>query len=300
MDTQESVLVLESRALLKGSGNRLETRGSLSAFSQAQELNACIVKRFVHEHAKGEVLLKWASQICSHGELVTDEFHYWEGYEAHDGEAFPDQLQRQLSEDLAHLSQVLVDEEGVDAGEAERLTDPEAQRHLVQLIEEFKTLYLAAYESPDDSSKQKFWHVKLEINVPYPCMNFWLVMDELHDDPGTLRLVSSLVGDGTVVTGSDMVNWKAYYEGPPGQEKIREWNYRVATRDLPTDSGDVLLMKGGNSNATLPCLHRTPYSSADVGSARLLVTTELVDAGQMSELINRFCDTGSDASEVGV
>jgi hypothetical protein len=297
-DTLESVLVLEPEALLKGTGGRFETHGSLSAFSQAKDINACVVKRFVQGRATCNVLLQWASQICSHGKLVTDELQYWEGYEAHDGEAFSDQLQRQLSEDFEHMSQVLVDE-GVDAVEAERLNDPEGQLLLVQLIEELKTMYLAAYENPDNSSKQKFWHVKLDINAHYPCMNFWLAMDELHDDPVTLRLVSALVGDGTVVTSSDVVNWEVYYGGPPVQEKINEWNLRVAARDVPTDSGDVLLMKGGESSAKYPCLHRTPYSSADVGNARLLVTAELVDADQMADLINRFCDTGSDASDVG-
>jgi len=308
-DTLESVLVLEPEALLEGSGNRLETTSSLSAFSRAEELNACVVKRFVHELAKGDVLLRWASQICSYRELVTDEFQYWEGYEAHDSEAFPDQLQRQLGEDLAHLGQVLVDEEGVDVCEAQRLKDPEGQRLLVHLIEKVKKLYLAAYEEQDNSSKQKFWYVKLEINAPYPCMNFWLDMDELHDDHVVaLRLVSALVGDGIVVASNEVVNWDVYYEGPPMvdpdkpdniQEKLKEWNLRVAARDLSIDIGDVLLMKGGKSSATYPCLHRTPYSSADFDSATLLITVELVDADQMAELINRFKDSGSDASTVG-
>merc|ERR1712048_725099 len=130
-----------------------------------------------------------------------------------------------------------------------------------------------------------------------------------HDDHVTLRLVSALVGDGTVATSNDVVNWEVYDEGPPmvdpdepddvGQERIKEWNLRVAARDLPTNSGDVLLMKGGKSSATYPCLHRAPYSSAEVGSARLLITTELVDADQMAELINRFHDSGSDASDAG-
>jgi hypothetical protein len=306
-DTLESVLVLEAEALLNGNRNQLETNGSLSAFSQAEEVNACVVKRFVHERAKDDVLLQWASRICSHGELVMDELQYWEGYEAHDGEAFPDQFQRQLSEDLAHLSQVFVDEEGVDVCEAQHLKDPEGQRLLVQLIEELKELYLGAYESHDTSSKQEFWHVKLEINPPDPCMNFWLVMDELHDDNAVaLRLVSALAGDGTVVTRSELVNWEVYYEGPPMvdpaepdvfQEKLKEWNLRVAAQDLPTECGDVLLMKGGKTCATYPCLYRAPYSSAEVGGTKLLITIELVDADQMAELIDRFNGSVSDASD---
>jgi len=299
-DIAESMLVLKPDALVKI--NETATEGPVSAFSQDVQRNACIVKGFVQENPRGDQLLQWASQICSHGELVTDELRYWEGHEAHPGESFSDQLQRQLNDDLGHLSQVLVEEEGVDAVEAQRLKDIEAQRLLIKLIEDLRELYLAAYESQADTSDKKFWHVKLDINAPYACT-------KLHDDFLTLRLVSALVGDGTVVTSNDVVNWEMYDQGPPqmdsdesddiGEEKIKEWNLRVAAQDLPTHSGDVLLMKGGKSTATYPCLHRAPYSSAVVGSARLLITIELIDEGQKAEFIERFFDKGSDADDDG-
>lgn len=235
----------------------------------------------------------WASHLCSLGEKASDDLRYWEGHEALGGETFAAQLRRQLWEDFEHMRDVLVSEEGVDAAEAELVTNAKQQERLVLLIENAMHLYASASGGGAGcASDGLFWSVKLEINASSACVKF-------HDDFVSLRLVTALVGDGTVLAPDDAVDWKVYKQGLPeevqgegeiGIDQFKAWNLGVVTQDFPTSAGDAVLMKGGQSTASRPCLHRAPYS-ADCGSGcsqRLLITVERISADDKAAFVAMF------------
>ncbi|CAK0905336.1 unnamed protein product [Prorocentrum cordatum] len=244
---------------------------------------------------EGDLLVGWAASLCSLGEKAADELRYWEGHQAQAGEAFGAQLRRQLREDFGHLREALVGEEGVDAAEAGRLTDAGPQERLVSFVERAMQLYDAACGGSGGGGERPFWSVKLDVNAPSACIKF-------HDDFVNLRLVATLVGEGTVLAPDHAVDWALYDQGPPAEmsgegeggdantEQCRAWNKSAVSEDIPTRAGDAVLMKGGASSATRPLLHRAPYS-ADVGSAasrRFLITVERLSAEDRDEFVGMF------------
>jgi len=236
--------------------------------------------------------MDWARSLCSLGEGVSDELRYWEGYNARKGESFAQQLRRQLGEDISYMYEELVKHGEVGASEAER-TAKVAQNRLVSFIEELMKIYTSATARTEGETDDHCWAVKLDINAASACI-------KLHDDFLDTRLVTTLVGEGTVLAPNDAVNWGLYEQGPPeaapdadgdiSSESFKAWNLKVATSDRPTNEGDVVLMKGGKSNASHPCLHRAPYSadSDDANKARLLVTIERISADEKAQFIEMW------------
>eukprot|EP00928_Gymnodinium_smaydae_P064516 TRINITY_DN47819_c0_g1_i1.p1 TRINITY_DN47819_c0_g1~~TRINITY_DN47819_c0_g1_i1.p1 ORF type:complete len:740 (+),score=142.84 TRINITY_DN47819_c0_g1_i1:56-2221(+) len=258
------------------------------------EQNGCIVSDFAQSTPEGDLLLGWANRLCCLGAKAAKELRYWEGHKACDGEAFVVQLRRQLQEDFKTMHREVVTEKGVDVAQADMLTDEKDLNRLVALVERMMRLYDSAGGGVegDRGAEDLFWSVKFDINAASACVKF-------HDDNVKLRLVSTLVGDGTVLASNDTVDWGVYEGSAPkatlgeevSKEQIKIWNGRVASADFPTKPGDVVLMKGGKNKRIRPCLHRAPYSAdACCGdhSKRLLITVERICLEDKKSFIELF------------
>ena len=147
--------------------------------------------------------------------------------------------------------------------------------------------------------------VKIEVNHDGACTEF-------HDDMVDVRLVTTFVGDGTVIADNTGENWEYYdkYGGFLPQAKktkerslsnvVKELNaHIVASGDLTCHPGDIGVMKGGKMTKR-PCLHRAPYSS-DAGSTlpRFLVTVDRMHYDTLQEFLDMDSDRGncSDCSD---
>lgn len=288
--------ILELAAASVLQGGCVEQSEPLQRFSKGCERNACVVEGFVQASEEAAQLLEWAGQLCSFGTLVSDEFRYLEGHDAQEDEAFPDQLRRQLQQDLYLTSEWLMKEEGVDTAKAMSFANAEGQRLLLKIIEKMMSLYMAGSGSSKLTSQEMFWHVKVDINASREDIKF-------HDDPVHMRLVSTLVGPSTVLANPDAVDWGVYYEhvpeaapGAADEEQLRAWNLRVVSKDRPTNSGDAILMKGRKGNASQPCLYRTPYlaGNGDHSGACLLITIERLGVDDRADVAARFFNEPSD------
>lgn len=299
-----SILVLAAGDVPRG--GHLGKSDSSPGFSSDRERNACVVTQFAPQSAGGAPLMGWASRLCSFGEQASKELRYWEGYRAHKGEAFRDQLQRQLREDVARLYAQIVESGTVNTNVAEQSFDVGGHQLLVGFIEELMQLYRLASGEEACERDGQFWAVKLDINASSACIKF-------HDDNVDVRLVTTLVGDGTVIAPNDAVDWGLRQQGPPAaseeaeisSEEHKAWNLRVVANDHPTEVGDVLLMKGGKSNALHPCLHRAPYSADSSGASnvRLLVTVERISADDKARFVemwqsDQVCRLDEDGSQL--
>jgi len=137
-----------------------------------------------------------------------------------------------------------------------------------------------------------------------------LTSSRYHDDFVDLRLVTTLVGDGTVIADNTGVDWPYYDKcgghlpdgaDGPGRDfsdVVREWNARVvASGELTCAPGDVGVMKGGLLT-TRPCLHRAPYSAESTKLPRFLMTVERLP----SDMVQQFyelerCSDDDDAED---
>jgi len=302
MTATNSIIELAADAVLQASC--LEQTQPLLSFSADLERNACVIEGFVQRSEGGAQLLEWAGQLCSLGTLVSDEFEYLEGHDAAEGETFLDQLRRQLQRDLCCTNEWLMKMEGVETASAKCLVNAEGQRLLLKFIENMMKLYSAASGSTDHTTQKMTWYVKVDINASNESIKF-------HDDSVHLRLVSTLVGHGTVIAGEDAVDWGLYSlcdqdlpEIAPGAsnlstEQLKVWNCRVVSKDHPTGSGDVVLMKGRKGDASQPCVHRAPYSaeSGDDSSARFLIMIQRLGVEDKAELASSLFFDDSDAGE---
>jgi len=279
--------------------------GRLNTFSTDRTVTACVIKRFIQEAKEGSRLIEWAGQLCSNGNSVSDDFRYLEGFEAHEGETFLDQLWRQLQEALHFTSEWLSKVEGVEAGNAACVKDVEGQCRLIQLVEAMLRLHSGAAGQDGSPSEAMFWHVKVEINPSDECIQFPEVVSDLC-------VVSALVGRGTVLADSDAVIWEAV-NTKPGQaspekpqeitkDRERSWSIQHASDEHPSASGDVILMKVDGTDVSQSCLRRENCAE------RLFITVERVNARQRVELISRFfsddvhddVDESDDGNEAGL
>lgn len=284
-----SVLVLAADA--QQSGCQHDTSAMLSDFASDSERNGCIVTQFTQQSAKGTQLMKWASRLCSFGEPAEKELRYWEDYKAHSGEKFVDQLRKQLQVDIKRMYECLVESGAAAAGDVEHSV--KVAELLVPFIEDLMRLYESGSGRQGSEPDGLLWAVKLDINASSACIKF-------HDDFVNMRLVTALVGDGTVLAPNDAVDWEMYAKGAPqaapeaDSDRIRKefeaWNLKIVTKDFPTDAGDVVLMRGRQSNASHPCLHRAPYSAIPNGAStsRLLVTVERISADEKAQFVEMW------------
>lgn len=239
------------------------------------ERNGCIVKGLVQASQDGPRLLDWAGELCSHGKNVTGQLKYYEGRQALEGESFMEQLRRQLYDNLSFASNRMIEEEGVEPVQAEIVADTGAHKLLLQQIEDMMQLY---QDASGDWSDEDFWYVNMEINTRSEKMGFH------HDDSYKMRLLCTFVGDGIVLASNDAVDWSAYEGGPAEDMTPTEWNRSVVSTEQSTSAGDIVLMRGGKSEASKPCVYRLP-SSAEWPRERLVITIERIPAEQKGTLV---------------
>jgi len=240
-------------------------------------INACIIKDSIGAH-----LLDWAWDFCSHGAASAGQLVYYEGREALEGEPFLKQLLRQMHEHLLYCSNGIIERQGVEKAQAERIADLDTLELLVKEIQHMMEFCQEASEnwSPDD-----FWSVKLEINIAGKAnVGFH------HDNVVNVRVVSTLAGDGIILASTDAVNWREYQEevkqGQPDQiEELRAWNRRTVAAVQFAHEGDIVLMKGGKSGALKPCVYREPYPRQNNLTKQLIITVDRVPAEQRARLV---------------
>jgi G3E family GTPase len=207
------------------------------------------------------------------------KLQYYEGREALEGEPFLDQLIRQVQEHLSFCSDRLIDKEILWPDEAERISNMHTLRKVVNHVEHMMELCQDASGTWHDDD---FWCVTLQINMTDQAVT------EFHDDSFVnVRLVCTLVGDGTVLASSDAVNWEAYGDGPETRTEgmsLQTWNRAVVSKVHSTSAGDIVLMRGGKSGASKPCVHRAPYS-AKSEREHLVITVDRIPGKQREKLV---------------
>ena len=156
---------------------------------------------------------------------------------------------------------------------------------VAKAIASMTQLHEAAVPYGDRLPDMRF-KTKIELNQGGACIKY-------HDDFVDVRLVTTLVGDGTVLATA--VDW-AYYDkcgghlpasasdaGRDFSDAVREWNARlVPSGELACIPGDVGVMKGGLLT-TRPCLHRALYSAEATKLPRFLVTVECLPVDMVQE-----------------
>eukprot|EP00413_Alexandrium_margalefii_P017983 CAMPEP_0204533386 /NCGR_PEP_ID=MMETSP0661-20131031/12255_1 /ASSEMBLY_ACC=CAM_ASM_000606 /TAXON_ID=109239 /ORGANISM="Alexandrium margalefi, Strain AMGDE01CS-322" /LENGTH=638 /DNA_ID=CAMNT_0051539721 /DNA_START=75 /DNA_END=1991 /DNA_ORIENTATION=- len=248
--------------------------GCFEELHKDPERNACVVSGMA---GAGPPLLEWASAFCSYGKDAAGQLVYYQGREARDGEPFLDQLVRQMHEHLSFCSSRLTKVRSVQPAEAERISDMRMVRMLVNHVEYMMEL---CQEASGDWCDADFWGVKLEINMPEMAD-----VQFRHDGHVNVRVASTLVGDGMVLAGKDAVNWDAYRPGEkPDGLPTQAWNRRAVSAEHSTSRGDIVLMRGGGSGASRPCVYRAPYS-ARRATELFVVTLDRIPARQKERLV---------------
>lgn len=250
--------------------------GCLSDLRTDSQRTACIIKE-----SAGARLLDWAWDLCSYGEASSGQLMYYEGREALEGEAFPEQLLRQMHEHMFFCSDRIIERHGMENTQPERIADLETLKLLVNEIQHMMEL---CKEASETWSHDDFWSAKLEINIAGKAN-----MQFHHDDFVNVRVVSTLVGDGIILANADAVNWVDYEEEvKQGQlekgQGLRAWNRRIVSAVQCACEGDIVLMKGGKSGALKPCVYRSPYSRKNY-SQQLVITLDRVPAEQRARLV---------------
>ena len=214
-------------------------------------------------------------------------------------ESFAAQVRREMQQKIGGL-----DVQGKVTAEATSTT----LAAVAKVIESITQLHGAAvphgYRQPDMQFK-----TKIELNQGGACIKY-------HDDFVDVRLVTTLVGDGTVLADNTEVDC-SYYDKSGGHlpagadddsgrdfsDTVREWNARVVPSGelaCAPGGGDVGVMKGGMLTKR-PCLHRAPYSADSEAKKlpRFLVTVERLPADMVQEFYDMeqsMCDC-SDCSD---
>mmetsp|Transcript_78437 Transcript_78437/g.197031 ORF Transcript_78437/g.197031 Transcript_78437/m.197031 type:complete len:654 (+) Transcript_78437:29-1990(+) len=247
--------------------------GCMSEMHKNPDRNACVIKGVVKQ---GSHLLHWAKAFCSYGKDATGQLVYYEGREALDGELFLDQLRRQIHEHLSYCSNRLINVKDVEPAKAERISDMRMVKILVNHIEHMMEL---CQDASGAWSNDDFWGVKLEINMADNANP-----EFHHDGHINVRLVSTFVGDGIVLASKDAMYWGAYGDGRPEDMPVVMWNQEIASAEHPTSTGDIVLMRGGMSGASRPCVYRSPYS-ARRDAEQLVITLDRIPATQRERLV---------------
>jgi len=256
---------------------------------KAEDRNGLVLKGFVNK-AEHSGLLSWAEEFCALGEAVKDQLCYYEGHEANDGEAFSQQLQRQLKEDFQQGAATLVQDGAIAADTEIGRGSPSGVKALNDLLERLMRLHESCTAAREPNLR---WKIKVEINQSGACTKF-------HDDAVEARLAMTLVGESTVLADNSKVNWGFYEscegiipalaENPDASAEvahglIQEWNGRVSGGEIATDAGDVAVMKGGRLTKR-PILHRAPYSAGEGRDpARLLITVDHIPEDELKEFV---------------
>lgn len=265
-----------------------------TAMVAAPDQNGVVMRDFLGSVVGGEAVKMWAARLCT--ELQPDGFSVkmYEGLGPHyrPGDGFAGQVLRALQGTIGEL-----DVPGL--GPAETAS---ALPVLADVIDKMVLLHQAAVPYEAEAAEMRF-KAKVELNEPGACTKF-------HDDMVDVRLVTTLVGDGTVISDNTGVNWDYYDEcggrlpdgtldGRDFLDAVREWNGRVvASGELACSPGDVGVMKGGKMT-TRPCLHRAPYS-ADAGELpRFLLTVERLHVDTAQQLYDMDCDCDACADSDG-
>lgn len=239
-------------------------------------LSACVVKGSI---PKESPLLKWARAFSSHGDMAKGTLVYYEGREAREGEPWLEQLLRQVHEHVSFCCDRLIKREIVWPEEAERISNKETLSLLVNHIEHMMELSQEAFGEWSDDD---FWKVQLDVNrMDNANVRFH------HDGFINVRLVSTLVGDGIALAETDGMpkeTWISYHDGPKQDTPAETWNADAASAQHVTSSGDTILMRGGMSGASKPCLYRSPYSKKN-NMEHLVVTVDRVPAEQREKLV---------------
>ncbi|CAK0835136.1 unnamed protein product [Prorocentrum cordatum] len=155
---------------------------------------------------------------------------------------------------------------GYAVAQAERISDMQPLTMLTSHIEHMMVL---CREASGAWSDEDFWGVRLDVNMPENANT------QFHDDGFVnVRLVSTFVGDGLILADKAAVDWRTYEDGRPEHVRWEAWNPKVASVEHMAAKGDIVLMRGGSSGASRPCVHRSPYSARrDV--AQLHITEKL-------------------------
>ena len=268
------------------------------AMIAAEKRNGLVLRGFV-KGAVGDsdhhVLQGWAKEVCTalqrHKECF--KMSVYEGVGCKASEGFAAQLRRELRDKFRRLNPF-----GQGVAEDKMNGGLEA---LAKAIERMAALHAAALPPDEQTLPDMRFRAKIEVNFDGACVKF-------HDDMVDVRLVTTLVGDGTVIADNTGVDWGYYFkcggflpdDDQVGRKRknfsdvIREWNGRVvASGEIACTPGDVGLMKGGKMTDR-PCLHRAPYS-ADEGSElpRFLLTVERLE----SDTVQQFIEMEEDCSD---
>ena len=243
-------------------------------FSKNQERKACVVTGFIQSSQDGGRLLQWAKELCSNGASVSGELRFYEGRDAEEAEPFLQQLSRQLLDNLSWATDRMTEDVSVDSTKAEIIADKEMLRILTQQIEDMMQLY---QDTSATWSEEDFWCVKLEINLRDDI--------EFCHNGMSLRLISTLVGDGLVLANNETVDWMVY-EGPHNGMHGKAWNHQVSPTEHATSMGDVVLAKGKTSRDAVPCVYRSPDSAGSVDELpeRFVLTLDRISAAKKGRL----------------
>ena len=261
MDSDRAVIVLPAH-LVKADDSGLD-------FAKNQERKGCVLTGFTQSSEEGARLLEWAHVLC--GTNLSGELRFYEGRDALEGEPFLGQLERQLYDNLSWASNRMEDA-SIDAAKAEVITDKDMLGLLARQIEGMMQMFLRA---SDTWFEEDFWCVKLEINLSDDI--------EFCHHGTSLRLISTLVGDGLVVAHNDAVDWLVY-EGPRKSMHGKAWNHQVCSAEHATSVGDLVLAKGKTSRDTMPCVYRSPDSAQRV-TERFVLTLDRISAAKKGRLV---------------
>ena len=285
-------------------GTADQADGLVKKLMSSKDRNGLILKDFV-SHAcagAGADLLAWAEEYCSMGDLVKDQLCYYQGHQCEPGESFHEQLGRQLSEDFRESGQALAEQGAIQEGSELAEGSSSAVNALFQLVCHLMTLHEACTAASDSSQTDLMWKVKIEVNESGACTKF-------HDDLIDVRFAIPLAGDGTVLAKNPEIDWE-FYDSSSGvipaldttkaaaaEALVHSWNQRVCKGVLPTERGDLAIMKGGRLTDR-PCLHRAPYSASEGSQpARLLITLDHIPKDELQEFVKMDFEDAEEEEE---
>ena len=243
-------------------------------------------------------LLSASEALCAKycGQIA--DLHFWEGYEAEEGETVKKQFERQLKDCFG--------------GENSKW---------FSLAIKFVHNLLAMY--PRDAipnTKKNLYYLRVQVNVPEACVKF-------HDDNVAVRAVTALCGESTVVSPGTNTNWK-YWDETGGRlplpdededeeddeedtkKLIKDFNVQICSpeNEYHAPTGDTLLLKGAGLTKR-PCIHRAPYSAdlSDVSgeseeepeAQRLLVTLDYISRSEADKFIAMHEEQEDDEDDEG-
>eukprot|EP00439_Symbiodinium_sp_Y106_P059746 s1725_g8.t1 len=264
MASDKAVLVLPAH-LVKADESGLDL-----ATNHARK--GCVLTGFTQTSDEGARLLEWAHELCSHGTNLSGELRFYEGRDAKEGELFLRQLERQLYDNLSWACNRMVEDTSIDAANAEAIVDNDMlgllARHIEGMMQMFRLASGTWFE-------EDFWCVKLEINLSDDI--------EFCHHGMSLRLISTLVGDGLVLAHNDAVDW-VVYEGPHKNMHENSWNHHVSSAEHATSIGDLVLAKGKTSRDAIPCVYRSP-DSAQSATERFVLTLDRIPAAKKGRLV---------------